>query len=455
MKKSKSRLSWRMIILNLLLPLNLIILMLTLFVQIWFLQCDVNVEGLQAKRFLVEPLLKVLNDKNNEEIQLDGWINLVALEDGTIYYPDTSTVDLMNKMINPEASDPLKTFFSEMIANMPSAINIISFNYKGQKGVCLYNYNELPAALRVLQNPRYLINLFLVVSLLVLLGTGILLNLKRNISELIGAINRLRELDFDTPLLPRGENELSDVFVAFEQMRQDMNQQRKQGILVIMSITHDLKTPLTSIRGYLEAFLDGVIDPAEAMPITQILLNKTNLLDDRINEMLEFSKIVSGNCNSNGETFSVVNWLTDLNLYFHEESQLLKRNYLYKTDGIPDDITLSGFEKKLTRAVINLFDNACRYTDDIDTIYFSGNYDRDVKSLILRMEDSGSGVKEDNKERIFDLFYRKDKGRNTRGMGIGLASVKFMVELHNGTVSCLDSDLGGACFEIRLPIEKQ
>jgi HAE1 family hydrophobic/amphiphilic exporter-1 len=88
-------------------------------------------------------------------------------------------------------------------------------------------------------------------------------------------------MDFDTPLIPRKDNELSDVFIAFEEMRKEMLQHRKQGMLLMMSITHDLKTPLTSIRGYLEAFRDGVVDSREeAMLIIGTLLNKTGLLEE-------------------------------------------------------------------------------------------------------------------------------------------------------------------------------
>lgn len=453
MNKSLPRLSWRMIVLNLILPFNLILLMFTLFIQVWFLQFDVDVDGLQAKRFMAEPLLEVFSDKAEEKKEVPPWIAMVTLEDGSISYPDESAGDYIADMIDPEVSDRRQAFISAMVAGIPVDMSIASFRYQGQKGLCFYFNDALPGAFRVLQKPRYLINLFLVATLLFLLGAGIILNLKRNMDELIKATRRIRELDFDTPLIPRRDNELSTVFTAFDEMRKEMNYHRKQGSLLIMSITHDLKTPLTSIRGYLEAFRDGVIDSTEDVtPIIGTLLDKTNLLEERINEMLEFSKTVSGNFDLEGKPILVKQWLTGLNLYFEEESLLHQKKYSY-VDSVPENMILSGQEKKLSRAVINLFDNARRYTDGDDVIRFSSAYDGDEKFLILRMEDSGKGVKADNREKIFDLFYRQDKGRNTRGMGIGLASVKFMVELHRGSIRCLDSELGGACFEIRLPIE--
>ncbi len=447
------RMSWRMVILNLILPMNLLVLMFVLFIQIWFLQFEVDMDGLETKRFLADPLLEVFSDKAEEDKRVPEWIALVVLEDGKVYYPADNLEEFFEGIIFTERLDKLQIFLSMMVKEIPSDMNIVPFLYQGQKGICFYFYDALPSAFKVLQKPRYLINLFLVTTLFFLLGAGIIFNLKKNMEELIQATRRLGEMDFDTPLIPSKDNELSDVFVAFEEMRKEMLQHRKQGMLMMMSITHDLKTPLTSIRGYLEAFRDGLVESKEeAMLIIGTLLNKTGLLEERINEMLDFAKLVSTDFESSAQSIPVREWLKELNGYFYEEAHLHNRHFT-SLDDTPESLTLLGFEKRLSRTVINLFDNACRYTGANDDIRFTSGYDNQMNSLILRMEDSGSGVAPGDRERIFDLFYRKDKGRNTRGMGIGLASVKFLAELHGGSVACFDSPLGGACFEIRLPVE--
>ncbi len=238
-------------------------------------------------------------------------------------------------------------------------------------------------------------------------------------------------------------------------MRKELNRTRDQGVNFMMSISHDLKTPLTSIRGYLEAMKDGVVDSEEdRKTVLNLMLNKAGLLEDRINEMLDITQDVSAHFYNMGETFSVKSWIKKLNTYCREEAYLFEKNYIY-LENFQEDLQIHGVEKRLTRAVLNLFDNANRYTGQGDTIRFSVRMDAETRELVLMMDDSGPGVDPSDRERIFELFFRKDKGRNTRGMGIGLASVKFVSEIHGGSAMCRESDLGGACFELRLPVLDQ
>ena len=447
--------SWRIIILNLILPLNLLILMFVLFVQIWFMQFDVNKNGLQASRYLVDPLLEVFSDKPDAEKDVPGWIIMIVLENGKIYYPLAEDLDILQNDWEEMGgkSNHLQPFLAEMASEITNDLSIVSFTYWGQKGICFYVDDLMPSAFRVLQKPRYLTNLFLVTTLLFIMGGGIILNLKRDMEKLILAASRLQNMDFKTPLLPDRENELYPVFRAFEDMRHELLDHREQGLRFMMSLTHDLKTPLTSIRGYLEALKDGVIDTEdEAKRVFDTMLKKSALLEERINEMLVFSKVVSTQIKGEGEIFSAKEWLENLNSFFYEESILNKKSYTFRID-CPENLKLSGLEKQLTRAVGNLYDNACSYTDEKDPVLFTAEYDKDNQILIVRMEDGGPGIPPENREKIFELFYRKDKGRNTRGMGIGLASVKFVADMHGGDAFCHDSSLGGACFEIHLPVK--
>ncbi|MDA3955663.1 sensor histidine kinase KdpD, partial [Oceanispirochaeta sp.] len=239
---------------------------------------------------------------------------------------------------------------------------------------------------------------------------------------------------------------------AFEEMRQELNNNRRLGLNFMMSVTHDLKTPLTSIRGYLEAIRDGVIESEEeTIKIVGILLGKAGLLEERIDEMLDFSRVISCQTEEMGEEYPVREWVDELIQYFTEESLLYRKNFTFK-ENFPDHLKFTGSEKQLSRAIINLYDNACKHSSENDSILFSVNYDREHQQLILRMEDSGPGVPAAERERIFELFFKKDHGRNTRGMGIGLSSVKFVAGLYRGSVNCRESDLGGACFEFILPV---
>ena len=446
----QSLMSWRMIILNLILPINLIILLFIFFIQIWYLQFNIDEQGLQSKRFLVEPLLEVVSDKANNEKRIPSWLTSVVLEDGHVLYPFTNT-HLLQPETYPEGLN-IRDYFVSLIKAIESDISIVSFTYKGQKGICTFDMDLLPNHYKMLQKPKYLFNLFIVTTLFFLLGAAIIYNLKRDMMELIKASNRLKNMDFDTPLVAKKENELFSVFNAFEEMRQELNNTRHQGLNFMMSVTHDLKTPLTSIRGYLEAFRDGLVEsPEDAMNVINILLNKAGMLEERLDEMLDFSRIISTQTNTIDELFSVKEWMEELIQYFKEESLLYKKDFSYHED-FPVNLMISGSQTRLSRAVINLYDNACKHTGIDDSIRFSAEYDALQSLIVIRMDDNGPGVPVEDQKRIFELFFKKDHGRNTRGMGIGLSSVKFVAEVHRGTVQCRESDLGGARFELSLPV---
>ncbi len=167
-----------MIILNLILPLNLLLLMFVLFVQVWYLQFDVTTGDIHAKRYLVDPLKKIFDGNPGNDAEIPSWIGLVTMEDGQIYYPYDELEKLMETWHIP-VHDRLETFLSVMVNKVPSEMSIVSFTYHGRKGLVFYLDDLLPSAFKVLQKPRYLVNLFLVTTLFFLLGAGIMYNLKK------------------------------------------------------------------------------------------------------------------------------------------------------------------------------------------------------------------------------------------------------------------------------------
>ena len=444
-----------MITLAVILPVNLSILVFVLFIQVWYFQFDMDKDGLQAKRYLWEPLNHIVTQEPGDSSLVPSWITLVLMEDGTIYYPEETLVRAMLKdwstSNEEERVDSFLSLASAALA-VESDMSLARFRYRGQWGVCYYVEERFPGHVKVLGSRRYLINLFIVTTLLFQLGGIIMYNLRRNMSDLIRATERLRNKDFTTPLHVKGNNELSRVFDAFEELRKELNRTSSQATLMLLSITHDLKTPLTSIRGYLEAFQDGVIDESDDISeIVGTMLNKTSLLDNRISELLDYGRIFSEDEEVRKKSFNSSIWSSELDSYCFEEARLYKRKYESRIE-LPDDIEQQGDETRLTRAVTNLFDNALRYTSEGDLLRFSCSLSEGRKSLLIAVDDSGPGVSEEDRESVFDLFFRKDRTRNSRGMGIGLASVKFIVEFHGGSVRCMDSELGGARFEILLPL---
>jgi len=432
--------------------------MALLFTQVWFLDTDVEEEGIRSRRFLFSPLAELFGDKPDREKDIPEWVSFVALENGIVYYPMKYQESEWRDYTWPNDESSvltLKEWTATLVDTVPDSETMINFSYRGMKGLCMYKANRLPFFLRILQIPAFLGNLFLLTLFLFALGAVMMNSHHRNVKELIKASVRIRNMDLDTPISSRRVSEMSEVFDAFDKMRLELKDTRRQGALFFMSVTHDLKTPLTAMRGYLEALQDGVIDTREgAMDAIERVLFKAGVLEERINELLHFSKMLSTGWETGEHLVDVNLWIRDLASLFRDECEAKSRNFESETD-LPVPLYIKGKALMLTRAMENLLDNACRYTMPDDRIRFSAGVGCDGKFLILVLEDSGPGVDPENREKIFDLFFRKDRGRNTRGMGIGLASVKSLAEDYGGSVFCRESLLGGACFEVRLPIFRE
>lgn len=422
-----------------------------IIIQLWFVQFDVDINGLQSKRYLAKPLLEILTHESTNKRYPSNWIDTIISEKGKTIYPYGNIEDNLKDLMEPRAKDFLANYLSLMVTATPEDMSIVNFTYNGEKYLCLYKDSDLPYIIKILKTPLNLIRIFIGIILFLSIGSFHNYRLKKNLLLLSQAINRTKELDFDTPLTIDHKNEISDVLNAFEDMRKKLKMKKDQSILIMMSITHDLKTPLTSIRGYLEAIKDGMLDTVEDVMITiDKMLKKTNLLEERIDEMLEFSRTID--CINSKGSFYIQPWLDEIKEYLYEESTLKSTNYSV-VDNYTGNFSIAGDSKKITRSIINLYDNACRYIAKNDPVKFSISLNSKETMLILTMDDGGPGVLPEDREKIFDLFFRKDKGRNTRGMGIGLASVKFIAELHGGSVVCNESDLGGASFKVSLPIK--
>lgn len=441
----------KLLIVNIILPVNLALCIAMLVLQFLFMQTEVDKNGIVSKRFLYKAIKAAVR---GDIESVPHWISFITMGTGEILYPELTEELLMdveeyNKTVAEGMSlEEWSVYLSEHSSDYET---FMGFTYNGNPGMCIYKGNKLPGPLLLIYNPVYLGFMALLVSMAFAFGAVLMNSHHRNVQVLVRASQRIKLGDFETPIESRCHNELYRVFEAWEEMRRELLAGRNRGILMITGITHDLKTPLTSMRMYLEAMRDGVIEEElERNDAINKTLSKAGMLEDRIDEMLYAIRSISSGWTED-DVLDTSSWINELDHLFSEECSLNQRRY--ESDiRIPEALELKGSQRMLTRAVHNLLDNAVRYTKEEDRIRFSVHWNKEDAMLVLRLEDSGPGIPPEEREVIFDMFFRKDKGRNTRGMGIGLAAVKFMAQDHGGSVSCVDTELGGACFEVRLPV---
>lgn len=215
----------------------------------------------------------------------------------------------------------------------------------------------------------------------------------------------------------------------------------------VANVTHELKTPLTSIRGFIDTLKNGAIqDEKVANKFLDIIDIEAERLYSLIQDILILAEIESKKDN---ELTTV-----DVDVCIQDVIELLSPKLKDEVEIVYDSAeNVKPYFCNLDRIkqlMINLLDNAIKYTEK-GTIKVEC-FEED-KQLVIRVSDTGIGMDEEHIDRVFERFYRVDKGRSRKqgGTGLGLSIVKHIVELYNGTIQLASKLDEGSCFEIRLP----
>lgn len=210
------------------------------------------------------------------------------------------------------------------------------------------------------------------------------------------------------------------------------------------NVSHELKTPMTSISGYAEMLESGIVKPNDVQKIGHIIHKESKRLINISNDIIQLSQLEDGDQTRSYETVDLYEIAEDCvaAIGFHAE----KKSICLKTEG--EHIKIKGNKGLLAELIYNLADNAIRYNKAGGNVWISVNEENG--KAVLRVKDDGIGIPEKYRQRIFERFFRVDKSRSkeTGGTGLGLAIVKHIVLYHDAEIS-IDSKLGeGTTFKI-------
>lgn len=215
----------------------------------------------------------------------------------------------------------------------------------------------------------------------------------------------------------------------------------------ISNVTHELKTPLTSIRMYAESLMMGrVKSDSVQKEYLSIVVTETDRLKRIINNILEFSKMEKGKPEYHFVNSNIASIL---------KSAIQEMNYWLEKEGfdvvteLDETIYTEVDPEKMKQAINNLLSNAIKYSTDTKKIFV--RLFKKPEHVCIEVEDQGMGIQEDKLSRIFEQFYRIEQKESISGTGLGLTVVKEIIEAHNGTIS-VTSEIGkGSRFMISLP----
>ncbi len=256
------------------------------------------------------------------------------------------------------------------------------------------------------------------------------------------ATRNIKEGNLDFVLEVEGNDEFSQLCQDFEEMRKRLKESTEEKILMdkenkelISNISHDLKTPITAVKGYVEGIMDGVADTPEKMDrYVRTIYNKTNEMDHLINELTFYSKIDTNRIPYTFSKLNVEDYFSDcaeeLGLEMETRGiELVYANYVEK------DVQVIADGEQIRRVIHNIVSNAIKYMEKPRGIIQLRV--KDVGDFIqVEIEDNGKGIAAKDLPYIFDRFYRTDVSRNSSkgGSGIGLSIVKKIMEDHGGKV---------------------
>lgn len=244
-------------------------------------------------------------------------------------------------------------------------------------------------------------------------------------------------------------DEIGQLAIAFNNMADSLSSVENVRRSFIANVSHELKTPMTTIAGFIDGILDGTIPPEKQNHYLKIVSQEVKRLSRLVKTMLDLSRIDNGELRLHTSRFDITNTVLIILLSFEKKIEDKK----IQISGLEDaeSLFINGDPDMLHQVVYNLIDNAVKFTNESGSIEIKvkGEPDRTVVSI----KNSGHGISPDELPLIFDRFYKTDKSRSQdkNGMGLGLYIVKTIIRLHGGDIKASSVQNEYCKFEFWIP----
>lgn len=328
-----------------------------------------------------------------------------------------------------------------------------------------YSAFIITAASQLIPQIRFMAMELVIAVIMILIITSLLLTLwmhhsiVKPIMRLKLATQNIKEgnLDFELPIEDGGD-EISSLTRDFEEMRVILKDNAEEKMKaeaeskeLIRNISHDLKTPLTTIKGYVEGLLDGVADtPQKREKYLRTIYNRTIDMDRLIDELTMYSKIDMDRVPYTFNKIDINQYMMDCCEEMGPELETKGIEMEYHNFSNEEQYVMIDAEQ-MKRVINNIINNSVKYMSQRKGIIRIEVFN-DGEYALVRIEDNGKGIRQEDLKHIFERFYRADSSRNSSqgGSGIGLAIVKKVVEEHGGMIWAESKEGTGTTMSIRL-----
>ena len=297
-------------------------------------------------------------------------------------------------------------------------------------------------SIQIMTKDLFFTALVILIFTSVSIGLWIYRSVAAPLVKLRKATQNIKEGNLDFVLEVDGTDEFAELCRDFEEMRRRLKESAEEKVLLdkenkelISNISHDLKTPITAVKGYVEGIMDGVADTPEKMDrYVRTIYNKTNEMDHLINELTFYSKIDTNRIPYTFSKLKVDDYFSDCAEEVGLELET-RGIQLYYANYVEKDVLVIADGEQIRRVIHNIISNAIKYMDKTKGVIQIRV--KDVGDFIqVEIEDNGKGIASKDLTYIFDRFYRTDVSRNSSkgGSGIGLSIVRKILEDHGGKV---------------------
>jgi len=258
--------------------------------------------------------------------------------------------------------------------------------------------------------------------------------------------------DFSMRVTVSGGNEMADLAGAFNTMAKSLASLESSRRSFVANVSHELKTPMTTIGGFIDGILDGTIAEKDRGHYLRIVSDEVKRLSRLVTGMLNMSRLEAGELKLNPKGFDIAEMIFKTTLGFErmiedKHIEIAGLDTMQPTQVMAD-------EDMITQVVYNLLDNAVKFTPEYGSIHFS--VAQDDKNVYVSVRNSGEGIPSEELGKIFERFYKVDKSRSfdVKGTGLGLFIVKNIIEMHGGQIKANSIQNQFTEFAFTLPAKK-
>lgn len=254
--------------------------------------------------------------------------------------------------------------------------------------------------------------------------------------------------NFDTPMDIHSSDEIGQLASTLEYMASELSKLDDYRKAFISNISHDFRSPLTSIKGYIEAIQDGTIPPEKQSHYLDIVVQQTNRLTKLTSSLLELNDYDSYGIWLVCKDFDIVELvLSAINSF---EGRCIEKQIAIRLNNHTEHSTVHADKTKIEQVIYNLLDNALKFTPNGKSIYVTLTEKHD--KIFVSVKDEGCGIPKDSLNRVWVRFYKADRsrGKDKQGTGLGLAITKEIIKAHNENINVVSTEGVGSEFTFSL-----